>query len=134
MIQGSLLPRGFTCNIKGWAINPTNRSEKARLHRKIKEGSKRCEEVLNMMNNTNLFPGMDVNISRTFKAQFMMTIASRRGVSSILSRSAKIQINFICRRVVYVFVDASRLCIRDTVFNQYRHTSVLVHENGKGLN
>ena len=60
-----------------------------------------------MMNNTNVFPVMDAMISRTFKAQLTMTIASRRGVSSISSRSVKIQVDFICRRVVYLGVDAS---------------------------
>ena len=54
-----------------------------------------------MMNSTNVFPVMDAMISKTFKAQFTMTTGSRRGVSSILSRSAKIQVNFICRRVVF---------------------------------
>ena len=64
----------------GWTINPTRRSDRARLQRKTMADDERSEGVDNMATNTTVLAMIDVSINGTLRAELMISIISARYV------------------------------------------------------
>ena len=111
----------------GWEINPTRRSETAKL-RSIDIEVDRMRGVFIMANTTNVLPLIEIRISATFKAQFTTT---RVFCVAHFSPSAKTSVELILhltvefisnQTIIFLFFHVTKK-LKDNSCNNYARIS-----------